>query len=658
MIRNGGFEESWGSEGSHRCIVALPDGSTQEREIGNIFTPPGWVSWFYEDPNFAQPEIKDAWSTLDPRRVRSGDKATLLFTFSRCHIAGLMQQVAVGAGAIVSFGVFAHAWSNHKDAGLPDAFPHPDDPLWSEGAGFEVVSWNEDDIPPLNNDPQNDAKGNFCFSVGIDPYGGMNPLASTVEWGPPRYNYNGYLTTSYVNAQAQAQVDTITVFIRSMTLWPYKHNDAYFDDASLVILQEPVIPPVPPPAGRGAPRTQYNRTYVLLPPDAGAEWVGALSGSGAWNKHRFTIGGSADDAGIGDLDYRRIIAINPDGWPGALDAFYDEYYPGVIYIPVECDLSNVADAVLEAIESGTSIPPPPPPPSPLLRNLIGLHVQRPVASPDGWGCVQFVEAAKPSVMKLVGYMEHARLYKEVSPDTLVVYRQFTDYQDYYLWDDLRAAARAFLATFLDSLHTNAEWVDFAEGLNEVALQCGYVNPRFIEFECRFAEALAEEGYPARPLLGGVAVGNPELRPAPDLEIMLPMVRASIDHGGALNYHGYVKAVNGGVDWEDNWLYHAGRAFTSWDTYFVSQGLKPKYILGETGAFYSAAAGWKHDSCLAGDWNAYVELLQEFQRRIAEWNATHEGRCLGGTLFTYLLGDDWEYYNLYGYARQLAEALAL
>jgi len=83
---------------------------------------------------------------------------------------------------------------------------------------------------------------------------------------------------------------------------------------------------------RGHPRVQYERTYVLLPPNADAAWAHAVV-DGTWDRHRYTIGGGADDAGIGDLDVRRVIAVNPHAWPGpqTLAEFYAQYYPGVEY---------------------------------------------------------------------------------------------------------------------------------------------------------------------------------------------------------------------------------------------------------------------------------------------------------------------------------------
>jgi hypothetical protein len=92
--------------------------------------------------------------------------------------------------------------------------------------------------------------------------------------------------------------------------------------------------PTPTSGERGKPRVQYERTYVLLPPDADASWARAVAES-AWDAKRYTIGGSADDAGIGDLDVRRVVAVNPQKWTsGNLEDFFRQYYPGVEYKPI------------------------------------------------------------------------------------------------------------------------------------------------------------------------------------------------------------------------------------------------------------------------------------------------------------------------------------
>jgi hypothetical protein len=106
----------------------------------------------------------------------------------------------------------------------------------------------------------------------------------------------------------------------------------------------------PPPAtgDRGDPREQYERTYVLLPPDADSSWALAVV-EATWNQRHYTIGGSADDAGIGDLDVRRVIAVNPQEWADNLQAFFEEYYPGIEYIPVSAGTPDELVSKLERL---------------------------------------------------------------------------------------------------------------------------------------------------------------------------------------------------------------------------------------------------------------------------------------------------------------------
>jgi hypothetical protein len=350
--------------------------------------------------------------------VHSGRKGILLFTFFRKHDAGFLQQVSVAPGAQLRLSAWAHAWSNHKDKSHPERFPHPDDGAWSEGPGYEAGFCLEGEAP-------DDNWRNFTFYVGIDPTGGINPLADTVVWGRGAHIYNEHAQVPAVEATAQS--DTVTVFLRSKTLWPFKHNDAYWDDAELFVVGEeaPEMPevelghwPADPKVGqkvtvgarcqtelsevsllilqpsgatlshapatvgtqddwftwsfttapltevgqhnmlfsaadgvevtgsfegepadqprRGTPRDQYDRTYVLLPPDADALWALAAVDA-VWDDWRYTIGSSADDAGIGDLDVRRVIAVNPGSWPADLRAFFEEHYPEVEVVPVEAD---------------------------------------------------------------------------------------------------------------------------------------------------------------------------------------------------------------------------------------------------------------------------------------------------------------------------------
>lgn len=150
---------------------------------------------------------------------------------------------------------------------------------------------------------------------------------------------------------------------------------------------DPKPDPLPSPRpARGAPRTQYTRTYLLLPNEpTTAEgnarleaWMQAAVASGVIGRNRWTIGASADDAGIGDLDARNVIAVNPQSWPGDLRAFYAQHYPGIRYgfIPAVTPddlyrkLASDADEVVWPDDESTPTPPLPSRGAP----LVGLHL--------------------------------------------------------------------------------------------------------------------------------------------------------------------------------------------------------------------------------------------------------------------------------------------
>jgi hypothetical protein len=278
VIENGGFEQEWVD--NHTVTIYPVDGAPYEAERGNIFVLPGWEVWFkHKAGTWDQPEVTDIWASAYDYRVRSGQKAQKFFTTGRRHDGGYRQQINVNAGQKIRVTAWGHAWSNHHDPDLfycyecwepvrfnPDqeftacpncdtplsrqvlhdanryVFPHPNDGKWSEGTGigYNIVALNPSEIPEMSGDPQNDAIGNIMLSVGIDPTGNTNPFASTVVWNSKAI-YNGYKES--ITVEAVAQSETITIFLRSTTLYAFKHNDVYWDDVSAEVVDESPLPP-------------------------------------------------------------------------------------------------------------------------------------------------------------------------------------------------------------------------------------------------------------------------------------------------------------------------------------------------------------------------------------------------------------------------------
>jgi hypothetical protein len=214
-LENGGFEDEY--VGDHSTLKCSYEQFPHIIQVGNIMSPPGWLPWFYHSAEFAQPEIRDARDT-DPDRMHDGLKGQLLFTFYRKHAGGFLQRVASYQGETRTLTGWAHAWSNHQDG------PHPDDPKWSEGAGYDAFFGYTDEIT-------DDDLSNFQFKLGIDPQGGINPYAPSVVWGRGSTIYNVFHEVDPTTVAAQSE--TITVFLKSDTRWAFKHNDAYWDTIKL-----------------------------------------------------------------------------------------------------------------------------------------------------------------------------------------------------------------------------------------------------------------------------------------------------------------------------------------------------------------------------------------------------------------------------------------
>ncbi len=230
-LENPGFNVPWEAEESHRyLVVPLEDGRPPFfTQAGIIHAPPRWTPWCIvdEESGWDHPEVHLRSREQFPERVCEGERSAMLFTFFRRHDAGFQQTLRVPAGTLIRLTARAHAWSNHLDG------EHPDDPRWSEGAGYGAGFLSAGLAP-------NDEWANFTFWVGIDPTGGNDPLSDSVVWGHGAHIYNEFADVPPV--EVMAGDSPITVFLRSRTAYPFKHNDAYWDDAHL--LEVPVEPEI------------------------------------------------------------------------------------------------------------------------------------------------------------------------------------------------------------------------------------------------------------------------------------------------------------------------------------------------------------------------------------------------------------------------------
>ncbi|MCK9601359.1 MAG: hypothetical protein M0R06_20125, partial [Sphaerochaeta sp.] len=183
-------------------------------EYNEIEVPEAWTCFWKEggtvphDPEneqgYRRPEckvIEPQPPYLDPPRVRNGAGAWQVFTLWGIHDAGLYQRVAAPAGSTVRATAYTHAWSAQGDK-------------VAEGS-------IQDD--------------NFTQLVGIDPTGGTDPWAPSVIWGPAQHLYDTYGRVLSTDATVGSG-GIVTVFLREVVKWRYKHCDGYWDDVTLEVV--------------------------------------------------------------------------------------------------------------------------------------------------------------------------------------------------------------------------------------------------------------------------------------------------------------------------------------------------------------------------------------------------------------------------------------
>ncbi|MEM8856779.1 MAG: LysM peptidoglycan-binding domain-containing protein [Chloroflexota bacterium] len=167
--------------------------------------PTGWLPWWQpqaetdEDTINRMPEYKPVcpYSPCPfPSRVQGGDQALQYFTFWSTHIAGVYQQVDVPANATLRFRVSGLVWSTSDSNSSTSKDPSP-----------------------------------VAMRIGIDPTGGVNAFSPDIVWSVSSSPYDAYIPFEVV---AQAQGSKVTVFTYSAPSSPRKHNDVYWDEASLV----------------------------------------------------------------------------------------------------------------------------------------------------------------------------------------------------------------------------------------------------------------------------------------------------------------------------------------------------------------------------------------------------------------------------------------
>jgi hypothetical protein len=374
------------------------------RDNNQLITAVGWAPWWVE-PAAGDPGWKNRQPVYSPITLDEALTQQIATPFGT-HSGGLWQQVPSAPGNSYEFSVEGQAWSSEDTApasrleasdvnlqiGIdPTGGLDPHSPLvvWSGKANplshwetlhltavaeaniitvylksapslpkrQQTVFWRQAELRPI---------GRHKRSVNI-----VGPGDTHIAVEPERPKPGETVTAVISSTRDHTAVDLLitrpdnkltTVVPRGKTLdgdrhlWRYEfisdHDGLYelrfVSDKgarllSLRLLQVAHDVQLVP---SDSSRYNYRRVYVLLPPTADMKWLLAAARGGY--DGRFTIGFSADDAGIGDLETRHVLAVNPHHWPEVLTAsWFQQHYPGARFTPVVANKPEDLEAWLK-----------------------------------------------------------------------------------------------------------------------------------------------------------------------------------------------------------------------------------------------------------------------------------------------------------------------
>lgn len=214
LIQNPSFEGEYKGYVPAEPLDDCPFGVCQTAQVP---TEGGWIPFWRshndKDPGYIirQPEYKPACVGTDPcvfpNRLRDGKEAQQYFTFFSTHEAGLMQTVDVVPGKTYCLSGWGHSWSAQDD---DDAISGPED-------------------------------GQLFQKIGIDPTGGQNWQSGDIVWSDQENNPLGriqYDEYGLFTVTAKAEAEKVTIFFYSQPSYAVKHNNVYWDDTHLSLLDD------------------------------------------------------------------------------------------------------------------------------------------------------------------------------------------------------------------------------------------------------------------------------------------------------------------------------------------------------------------------------------------------------------------------------------
>lgn len=323
LLRNADFQAPWvfPSQG-HEDVQRITANGSEMVRIQNMHVPTDWFACTHDDDTYTQIEMQLGESQ---ERLYEGHTSVKWFSRKR-HNAGLYQVVTLTPGHY-RLDAWAHCWNWHNIAGTEPGGPYANVKGGLCSIGVDNIGYGlgkgpyfayGDETDPTSDKPWQDGPLNMSLRLAVYQDTTLQPA---IALGRSAHIYNVFAAVPSLEFDVYEAGDVV-VSVGCITRWHYVNADVYLGAMALTQLSS---------TQRGKPRAQYARTYVVYPPGTDLATKHALLDRFPNN----TIGPSADDAGVGDLDVRNVLAYNPGGWPGDLHEFFETYYPGINYTVID-----------------------------------------------------------------------------------------------------------------------------------------------------------------------------------------------------------------------------------------------------------------------------------------------------------------------------------
>lgn len=262
LLANSDFQTYAGfpSQG-YEDVRLVKNGAVYAVRFVNCRVPTGWLAYTfdgaYNGSSYGQVEM-GLGDTGE--RLWNSKPSVKYFKFSKRIKAGLLQTVHAPAGRY-RLSAVCHGWSNHPIPGSEPGGPYAScrgNGLCSMGVGkgayYAVASPNETET----GEPWQDGVLNMTFRVGIALGRIDDPRSDAIQWGAGAHVYNVFHDLPAVEIAIPVEQD-VTVFLDCTTRYPYENGNAYWGEATLTAIDDPVTPPTPPGAdgaGKLGPHVQ------------------------------------------------------------------------------------------------------------------------------------------------------------------------------------------------------------------------------------------------------------------------------------------------------------------------------------------------------------------------------------------------------------------